>query len=206
MPTPVIYHGSSNGNGSWPTGGYTPSASSLSRSVWIPATEFFVNESTGQDNPPRMEWRNFGAGVGEWFARCINFPQALTGGSWAKANFYLPAGVDVSAGTLSFTLHWSIGNQAPAANPVNWHMDYGRQDSGRVIAGSGPGTVVNQAGATNQYSYCGPFTMAPTRAAAPEALVADRAYWLNVYRGLLGGPGVYSAYFFGVSFTYQVIA
>ena len=206
MGNPVVYHGASNGNGPWPTSGYTPSASALTRTVWLPADVWAMNSGSGQDNPPRATWRNFGAGVGEWFLRCVAWPQAVTGGSWAQTSFYLPAGVDVSAGTLTFTLHWSIGNQAPGAVPTNWHMDFGGQDSGRVIAGSGPGTQVNQLGATNEYLYCGPFTMQPTRAAAGEALIADRAYHLNVYRGATGGLGVYTAYFFGVSFSYQMIA
>jgi len=201
MAAPVIYHGASNGNGPWPSSAAV-GPSVLERSIWLGAEVFAANSSINQDNPPRFLWRNFGAGASEWFLRCISFPLAATGGAWAQAEFYLPSNLDTAPGTLTCTLCWSPGGVA-SANVVNWHMNFGADLPGRAIAGSGPGVQVNQIPVANEYMYAGPFVIAPTRAGAPEALVADRCYHLNVYRG--DSNSVYQAYFFGVIIRYTIL-
>jgi hypothetical protein len=204
MPSPVIYHGASNGNGAWPGGGggYVPSASMLARDCYVEATTFAINESAHQDNPPRPEWHNFSPGS-DWFTRVIAFPPAFAGGSWAETAWYIPANVDVTAGTLNFSILWSPGAVVPTG-ATSWHVHYTVENPGFPIQGGGPGTVFNQVGVINECMYTPVQAIAPTRGGVPVPLVAGRLCNLNIYRADTDLT-LYNAYLFGLAIGWSIV-
>lgn len=203
---PVIYHGGGGGVAPWPAAAaapYVPSASVLGRSIWINASDMQPNLDTNQDNPPIVEHFNsaVGGSPAAWFGRVMTFPRAQFGGAWAQGSFYLPANLDITAGTLPFRVVWWGG--IGSAGNLNWHIHLTVENPGVVILGGGPGTQVNQIGVLNQCMYTPVANVPPTRGGA-QPLVPDRMYHFNLYRGD-NDAQIVRAVVFGLIINYQVV-
>lgn len=203
MGDPVIYHGASCGNGSWPAAGGVPSPSELSRFLWLPAGQFQPCLTDGQDNPPWLANHNGAVpgSPGAWFDRSLVFPRAATGGAWAQASFYLPYNLDISSGVLDMRVIWWGGSGN--LNNVNWHLHLTVENPGVVIQGGGPGTQVNQIPIALECMYTPVVSVPPTRGGIAFSLVADRMYHLNLYRGDF--VSLLYAEVFGVAVVYSIV-
>jgi hypothetical protein len=135
MQGPVIYHGASNGNGPWPTGG-GGSVSQLTRTVFFDAGQLVPYQDHIFSNPPRLGNNEMWAGTSH-YSRGMLFDGALAGErSFCSFVASLPANFDPAVVPTYREAFWMPSN-GHFMQTVFWEMQVATERNLQQFSPSG---------------------------------------------------------------------